>query len=79
MYDVGRVTHMNPVLAWLLALSLLTACGQPGTPVSPPPPRTPPPPPPPRNPSLRLPPPVRREAPGTPLRPDRLPPPAVFG
>lgn len=69
MYDVGRVTHMNPVLAWLLALSLLTACGQPGTPVSPPP----------RNPSLRLPPPVRREAPGTPLRPDRLPPPAVFG
>ncbi len=34
MYDVGRVTHMNPVLAWLLALSLLTACGQPGTPVS---------------------------------------------
>ncbi len=40
MYDVGRVTHMNPVLAWLLALSLLTACGQPGTPVSPPPPGT---------------------------------------
>lgn len=35
MYDVGRVTHMNPVLAWLLSLSLLTACGQPGTPISP--------------------------------------------